>query len=56
MMGPPTYSARVNCQPSRRAMMMPSSMTRLVEAISKVMAAVKSAPLRNKARANATAA
>lgn len=36
MIRPPTNSARVSCQPSNRAMMMPSSMTRLVEAISKV--------------------
>ena len=56
MIGPPVNSARVNCQPSSTAMMMPSSMTRLVEAISKAMAAVKSAPRRNSARASATAA
>ena len=37
-------------------MMMPSSITRLVEAISKVIAAVKLAPLRNSDRASATAA
>ena len=36
--------------------MMPSSTTRLVEAISNTMAAVKLAPLRNSARARATAA
>ena len=36
--------------------MMPSSTTRLVEPISKAMAAVKSAPLRNSDRASATAA
>ena len=36
--------------------MMPSSMTRFVDAISKTMAAVKLAPLRNSARARATAA
>ena len=36
--------------------MMPSSITRLVDAISKAMAAVKSAPLRNSERASATAA
>jgi len=35
---------------------MPSSMTRLVEAISNAMAAVKFAPLRNNDRASATAA
>jgi len=38
------------------AMMMPSSMTRLVEANSKAMAEVKSAPLRKIERASATAA
>ena len=36
--------------------MMPSSTTRLVDAISKTIAAVKLAPLRNRARARATAA
>ena len=36
--------------------MMPSSMTRLVLAISNTMAAVKLAPLRNRDRASATAA
>ena len=36
--------------------MMPSSMTRLVLAISKTIAAVKLAPLRNSERASATAA
>ena len=35
---------------------MPSSTTRLVDAISNTMAAVKLAPLRNRARASATAA
>ena len=56
MIGPPTNSARVNCQPISRARMMPSSTTRLVEAISKAIAAVKLAPLRNSDRASATAA
>ena len=56
MIGPPTNSAAVNCQPSRRAMMIPSSITRFVEAISNTMAAVKLAPVRNRARASATAA
>ena len=56
MIGPPTNSATVNCQPISRARMMPSSMTRLVEAISKAIAAVKLAPLRNSDRASATAA
>jgi hypothetical protein len=37
-------------------MMMPSSTTRLVEPISKAIAAVKCAPLRNNDRASATAA
>lgn len=56
MIGPPTNSASVNCQPSSSAMMMPSSMTRLVLAISKAIAAVRLDPLRNKERAIATAA
>src|SRR5271156_3531365 len=54
--GPPTNSAAVNCQPISRARMMPNSTTRLVEPISKAMAAVKLAPLRNSDRARATAA
>lgn len=53
---PPTNSPTVNCHPSMIAMMMPSSMTRLVEANSKAMAEVKSAPLRKIERASATAA
>ncbi len=56
MIGPPMNSARVNCQESSRARMMPSSITRLVLAISNAIAAVKLAPLRNSARASATAA
>src|SRR5712691_5228523 len=56
MMGPPMNSARVNCQEISSARMMPSSMTRLVLAISKTIAAVKLAPLRNRDRASATAA
>ena len=56
MIGPPTNSAAVNCQPSNNARITPSSTTRLVEAISKTIAAVKFAPLRINARANATAA
>ena len=56
MMGPPTNSAAVNCQPSNSARMMPSSTTRLVDAISNAIAAVKCAPLRNSERASATAA
>ncbi len=56
MIGPPTNSAAVNCQPINRARITPSSTTRLVEAISNAIAAVKSAPLRNSERARATAA
>ena len=56
MIGPPTNSAAVNCHPISSAKMMPSSMTRLVEAISKAMADVKLAPFRNSERARATAA
>src|SRR5712691_282202 len=54
--GPPTNSARVNCQPISRARITPSSITRLVEAISNAIAAVKLAPFRNSDRASATAA
>src|SRR6058998_209562 len=53
---PPMNSASVNCHPSSRTMMIPSSMTRFVDANSKVMAAVKLAPLRKIDRASATAA
>ena len=56
MIGPPTNSAAVNCQPSSSARITPSSTTRLVEAISNAIAAVKLAPLRNSDRASATAA
>ena len=56
MIGPATNSARVNCQPSAIARMMPSSTTRFVEAISNTIAAVNEAPFRNKDRASATAA
>ena len=55
-MGPPTNSASVNCQPSSSAMMTPSSITRLVDAISNAIAAAKPAPLGNSERASATAA
>jgi hypothetical protein len=48
--GPPVNSASVNCHPIGRARMTPSSITRLVEAISNAIAAVKSAPLRNSDR------
>ena len=54
--GPPTNSAAVNCHPRSSAMMIPSSITRLVDAISNTITAVKLAPLRNSARASATAA
>ena len=45
MSGAPTNSASVNCQPRNTSMMMLSSRTRLVEAISKAIAAVKSRAL-----------
>ena len=54
--GPPTNSPRTNCQPRRSHMMIPSSMTRFVDAISKAIAAVKLAPWRNRERASATEA
>src|SRR6266508_1205381 len=53
---PTANSATVNCQPSSTARMTPSSITRLVEANWKAIAAVKSAPLRKIDRASATAA
>ena len=56
MIGPPMNSAAVNCQPRSSARMTPSSTTRLVEAISNAIAAVKLAPLRSSDRASATAA
>ena len=56
MIGPAMNSARVNCQPSAIARMIPSSMTRFVEAISNTIAAVNEAPLRNRDLASATAA
>ena len=56
MIGPPTNSASVNCQPISTARMMPSSITRFVEANSNAIAAVKFAPLRKIERASATAA
>jgi hypothetical protein len=56
MSGPPMNSARVNCQPISSVRMIPSSMTRLVLAISNAMAAVKFAPFVNSDRASATAA
>ena len=54
--GPPMNSARVNCHAISNARMIPSSITRFVEAISKAIAAVKLAPLRTSDRAKATAA
>src|SRR5215472_14671395 len=56
MIGPPMNSASVNCQVISNVRMMPSSMTRLVLAISKVIAAMKLAPRRNSDLARATAA
>ena len=56
MNGPPTNSAAVNCHPISRARITPSSTTRLVDAISNAIAAVKLAPLLNSDRASATAA
>src|SRR5215469_6973948 len=56
MSGAPKNSASVNCQPRSATMMMVSSRTRLVEAISNAIAAVKCAPLRKIDRASATAA
>ena len=56
MAGPPVNSASVNCQPIKTARMMPSSMTRFVDANSNAIAAVKSAPFRKMERASATAA
>src|SRR5215211_4862576 len=56
MIGPPTNSASVNCQPRRTASRIPSSITRLVDANSNAIAAEKSAPLRKIDRASATAA
>ncbi len=56
MMGPPTNSPTVNSQPISSAKMIPSPITRLVEATSNAMAEVKLAPLRNSDRAKATAA
>jgi hypothetical protein len=56
MIGPPTNSASVNCHPIRSARITPSSITRLVDAISNAIAEVKFAPLRNSDRASATAA
>src|SRR6266496_2262011 len=54
--GPPTNSPSTNCQPRSSAMMIPSSITRFVEANWNAIAAVKSAPFRNSDRARATEA
>src|SRR5262245_54690248 len=56
MIGPPTNSASVNCQPINSHRITPSSITRFVEANWNAMAAVKFAPLRKIERASATAA
>ena len=56
MIGPPTNSPSVNCQPRISAIAIPSSITRFVEAIWNAIAAVKSAPFRKSERASATAA
>jgi len=53
---PLANSATMNCHPIRTTRMMASSATRLVEASSNAIAAVKFAPLRNSERASATAA
>ena len=56
MIGPPMNSAAANGHPNNTAMMMPSSITRFVDANWNTMAAVKSAPFRKSDRARATAA
>ena len=56
IINPPANSAATNCHPIKTATMMPRSMTRLVEANWNAIAAMKSAPLRNIERANATPA
>src|SRR6266849_4041853 len=53
---PPTNSAAMNGHPIRTIRIMPSSITRLVEASSKTIAEVKLAPFRKMERASATAA
>src|SRR5205807_678779 len=53
---PPVNSAAANGQPISTTRITPSSITRLVEASSNTIAAVKLAPLRNRDRASATAA
>src|SRR5258708_1050517 len=56
MTAPPTNSGGANWQAMRITRTIPSSMTRFVDAISKLIAAVKSAPLMKSERASATAA
>ena len=56
MINPPTNSAATNRHPISRPRMIPSSITRFVEANSNAIDAVKSAPLRKRERARATAA
>ncbi len=56
MMTPPTNSLTANCQPIRTTSTIPSSMTRLVEANMKAIAATKSAPLAKRDLAMADAA
>ena len=56
MIAPPTNSATANCQPISNHMTMPSSTTKFVLAIMKIMALVKSAPLENSDFARALAA
>src|SRR5215471_20190579 len=54
--GAPANSATINCQPIRTTRIIASSATRLVDASSKAIVAVKFAPLRKIERASATAA
>src|SRR5712692_2554117 len=53
---PPRNSAAVNCHPSRTIKIIPSSITRLVEASSNAIAETKLAPFWKMERARATAA
>ena len=41
---PPTYSPTTNCQPKKMEMMIPSSITKLVDASKKAIEATKLAP------------
>jgi hypothetical protein len=56
MIGPPMNSATVNCQPISSAKMMPQLDDQVDAGDLKAIAAVKSAPPQNRARASATAA